>query len=210
MKIFVLALIVLLTSCQSHGVKAFPSLFLDKGKLYFSEEFNGDKLPKVFEARSGSTTSTKNSILTVVNNDKKNGARPVIHCNKIPQESVCNMRIKMTGGSYTPKNPWLDVGGGHRNHFRFKEDMVLFSSEDKPLEKRKINNKRHGNMLPLNEWLNVTIEIKKGKIGLSINGKTEVYEGANIETGDRLKIAMKAIPKGKLLIDLIRIWEISE
>lgn len=192
-----------------------PSLFLKKGELYSAEEFDNGPQPKSIELRSGSTGAVSQGIFTIINSNKfskeetKSPARPVMHYHKIPAEFICHMRIKLDGESYDVKNPWLDIGGGHRNHFRFKENLTQFSSEDKALAKRKISGGRKGQLLPLNEWLHVTIEIQKGKLGLSINGKTEIYEGSNIETGERLKIAMKAIPDGKLHMDYIRIWEIN-
>ncbi|MEM6692265.1 MAG: hypothetical protein AAF664_22740 [Planctomycetota bacterium] len=186
-----------------------PSIFLEKGDKFSFEEFDGDSLPKTIELRGGSNAKVVDGVLTVVNESNENNSvpRPVIHFKPIPEEFVCHIRMKMIGEDYKPKPPWLDIGGGHRNHFRFTADKVFFSSEEVPLSERKIDNARAVNMLPLNEWLDVTIEIEKGKIGLSINGVTQIYEEANIETSDRRQIGIKAIPKGQLLVDYIRIWQ---
>lgn len=163
----------------------------------------------MIELRGGSTSEVKDGVLIVENNGPREtpSPRPVLHYREVPDEFACHMRIKMEGAAYTPKNPWLDIGGMHRNHFRFDEHQVLFSSEAKELSKRTIDNSRPGNMLPLNEWLDVTVEIEKGRLGLAINGQTQIYRDPNIEIGTARKIGMKAIVGGKLYVDYIRVWK---
>lgn len=210
MKRLALGCLILSSVCLA-GETRHPALFLEKGNLFSAEEFAGESLPKSIELRSGSTGVASNGVLTVVNGtvDENPTARPVIHYNEVADEFICHMRLKMDGEGYT-KSPWIDIGGQHRNHFRFNDRGVLFSSEAKPLAERRIDNRRSGNMLPLNEWLHVTVEIKKGKIGLSINGRTEIYEDGKIEIGDSLKIGMKAIPGGEFHVDYVRIWEVKK
>ncbi|MEM1224733.1 MAG: arylsulfatase [Planctomycetota bacterium] len=193
-----------LASAQDH-----PSLFLTKGQSYSQADFDAGTVPEMIELRGGSTAQVHDGILVVENNGPRETPfpRPVLHYKDVPDEFVCHMRIKMDGNTYHPKNPWLDIGGMHRNHFRFDENQVLFSSESKELSKRTIDNGRVGNMLPLNEWLHVTIEIEKNRIGLSINGVTQIYRDPNIEIGAARKIGMKAICGGKLHVDYIRVWE---
>lgn len=188
-----------------------PSRFLEPGDEFSRVEFDGNAMPESIELRGGSTASVSDGVVTVINNSAKESPvpRPVLHYKSVPDEFICHMRIKMDGTDYKPKNPWLDVGGHHRNHFRFDSEQVLFSSEDAELSKRTIDNSRPGNMLPLNEWLHVTLEFEEGKLGLSINGQTQIYEGASIEIGNSRKIGLKAIPGGKLHVDYIRVWKIS-
>ncbi|MEM7603259.1 MAG: hypothetical protein AAF357_17840 [Verrucomicrobiota bacterium] len=189
-----------------------PSLFLEKGEVFVEEEFDGEAPPQTIELRGGSAATMEDGVMVVINEVVIDNPipRPVIHYKPILEEFICHMRIRLDGADYKPKQPWLDIGGQHRNHFRFEADQVLFSSETKSLAERTIDNSRPGNMLPLNEWLYVTVEIEKGRIALSINGKTQTYEGDNIETGEKLQLGIKAIPEGKLHVDYIRIWKKGE
>ncbi|MEM1067892.1 MAG: hypothetical protein AAGI63_03275 [Planctomycetota bacterium] len=188
-----------------------PSRFLKKEKEFSRVEFNDSSMPQSIELRGGSTSVLSDGIMTVINDIAKDNPapRPVIHYKSVPDEFICHMRIKLDGKDYKPKNPWLDIGGHHRNHFRFDGEQVLFSSEDKELSKRNIDNGRPGNMLPLNKWLHITVEMEKGRIGLSINGKSQIYEDPKIEIGNSRKIGLKAIPGGALHVDYIRVWNVS-
>ena len=204
-----ISILLLLFICPLIAETEHPSLFLKKGKLFVTEEMNDKINPKLIEARSGSLAKVNNGVLTVTNPSKEATARPVLKYKKTPEEFICHMRVKFDGKDFSVKKPWLDIGGQHRNHFEFNAEKVFFNTGKVKMAQRKTEIRSKA-MLPLNEWLNVTIEIKSGKLALDINGIQQVYTDKNIHIGSSPAIGIKAIHDGQLHIDYIRIWEVKK
>jgi hypothetical protein len=212
MKIFVLLLCFtsILSAQEKH-----PKIFAEKGKLIYSDDFDGEFNKDFWEIRQsgkwivkdGKMTGTESPIeyqqKMIAKKDSHTGEWPIIRLNKIPAEFICHMRVKYGGKEYAKNRPLLDVGH-HKNSF-------LFSAKSTRLlvDKTKFREMRQGCLLPLNQWLDITIELKNGKLAMGINGKTEVYENENISMHGHSEFTFKGISHGKLIFDSVKLWELK-
>lgn len=62
-------------------------------------------------------------------------------------------------------------------------------------------------LFPLNQWHDVAIELKKGAILLTIDGKKHRFESSNIDMAGQRQIDFKGIDGGTCQIDDVKIWE---
>jgi hypothetical protein len=62
-------------------------------------------------------------------------------------------------------------------------------------------------LLPINEWVDVAIELKKGTLLVKINGKKHLFQSANIDMSGQHQIDFKGIDLGTCQIDEVRLWE---
>ncbi len=62
-------------------------------------------------------------------------------------------------------------------------------------------------LFALNQWHDVAIELKKGTVLLTIDGKKHRFDSANIDMTGQHQIDFKAVDAGSCEIDDLKLWE---
>lgn len=194
-----------------------PELFKST-KLVYEDSFDSGKINEEFwEVRQSSTWVIKDGVLTgsqsskefqekkIAAGDKAHaGFKPVIWLRQVPAEFVCTFRLKYSAEAYHPKFPLVDLGH-HYHTLVFGEDKTTLVIK-KDVQTMTVDKQ----FLPLNEWVDVAIELKKGAILLTMNGQKQIFESAEIDMGDQRQIDFKGVDFGTCEIDDIRVWEGGE
>ena len=181
--------------------------------LVYSEEFDGPLDPDFWEVRQSSTWTIENGILKggqstkafqakkIAAGDRAHaGFKPVIWLKQVPAEFVCTMRMRYTEGTPHPKFPLLDLGhhvhtisfGATETKLTVLKDQEVFTTAEPRLR--------------LGEWAEIQIELKKGTLRFTIDGKTHRFDSALIDMGDQRQIDFKGLDLGTCEIDWIRVW----
>lgn len=182
-------------------------------RLVYSEDFDGELNLEFWEIRQGSTWKIEDGILKGSESPKEfqekkiaagdrahAGFKPVIWLKQVPAEFVCTLRFRYTGEDSHPKFPLLDLG--HHVH------TISFGNDNTAL---KLAGARQPTLideplLPLGEWVEAKIELKKGVLLFSLDGKTHRFESPHIDMGDQRQIDFKGLDFGTCEIDWIRVW----
>lgn len=183
-------------------------------KLVYEDDFNGALNTEFWEVRQSSTWNVKDGVLQgsesskefqakkLASNDPSHaGLKPVIWLRKVPENFVCSMRIRHDAGAYQRGFPLFDIG--HHIH------TLVFSEKATTLTiKKNVESTPVGKPLfALNQWHDVVIEAKKGRLVLKVDGEKHVFEGSNIDTTGHAQIDFKGVDGGVFQIDSIRLWE---
>jgi hypothetical protein len=191
-----------------------PELFTST-TLVYQDTFESGKLNTDFwEVRQNTTWAIKDGVLTGSPSskefqDKKKasddpshaGLKPVIWLKKVPENFVCTMRVRYDGKDYQKGFPLLDLGhhthtisfGAKATTLTIKKNVEVLTTEQ-PL-------------FAINQWHAVAIELKKGRLLLSIDGKKHLFESANIDMAGQAQVDFKAIDFGTCQIDDVKLWE---
>ena len=190
-----------------------PDLFKST-KLIYSDTFDGPLNTAFWEVRQNTTWAIKDGVLTGSPSspefqDKKKasadpshaGLKPVIWLKQVPENFVCTMRLRYSAKAYQKGFPLLDLG--HHTH------TITFDEK-----KTTLTIKKNVETLPadeplfaLNQWHDVAIEMKKGAIVLTIDGKKHTFQSANIDMAGQHQIDFKAVDSGSCEIDDVKLWE---
>lgn len=190
-----------------------PELFKSL-KLVYEDNFDGALNTEFWEVRQNTTWAIKDGVLTGSPSskefqDKKKasddpshaGLKPVIWLKKVPENFVCAMRVRYDAKAYQKGFPIFDLGH-HTHTLTFSEKattlVIKHNVETIPVEQP---------LFALNEWHDVVIELKKGTILLSIDGKKHLFESKNIDMAGQAQIDFKAVDGGSCQIDSVRLWE---
>jgi hypothetical protein len=192
----------------------YQSELYQSTKLVYEDHFDGALNTAYWEVRQSSTWAIQDGVLTgsqsskefqekmVAKGDKAHaGFKPVIWLHKVPENFVCTMRVRYDGKAYTKGFPLLDIGH-HIHTITFSEKETTLTIK-KDVEKKAIE----APLFSLNEWHDVAIELKKGTLLLSIDGKKHRFESANIDMTGHAQIDFKAIDFGTCQIDDVKLWE---
>lgn len=187
-----------------------PVLFKNT-KLLYSDDFSAPELNKKFwQPRGILPPSIVEGVLKVPppvdeakvkeqqGNSKFVITFPVVWLVQVPENFVCTMRLRYGGAK---GRPLLDLG--HHIHtitFTGKNTTLAIK---KDVESQVVENP----LLSLNEWHDVAIELKKGALRLTIDGKTHLFESKNIDMTGHHQIDFKGLPFGTCEIDDIKLWE---
>lgn len=191
------------------------SEFFQKLTLVYEDGFEGSTLnPEFWEVRQSSTWEIRDGVLTgsqsakefqekmIAKGDRAHaGFKPVIWLKQVPETFVCALRMRYNAEDYHPKFPLLDLG--HHIHtliFGREQTSLTLGKNSEPLLTKE-------SLLPLNEWADVVIELKKGAILLQINGKKHRFEDARIDMTGHAQIDFKGVDLGSCQIDHIRLWK---
>ncbi len=190
-----------------------PELF-QSTRLVYEDSFDGTLNTEVWEVRQSSTWTIQDGVLKgsqssqefqekmVAKGDKAHaGFKPVIWLKKVPENFVCTLRLRYDGAAYGKGFPLIDLGH-HIHTLTFSEKATTLTLK-KDVEKRVID----APLFSLNAWHDVAIELKKGSLILSIDGKKHRFDSANIDMTGQAQIDFKALDLGTCQIDHIKLWE---
>lgn len=191
-----------------------PELF-QSTKLVYADRFDGGSLNTEFwEVRQNTTWAIQDGVLTGSPSSKEfqemkkaskdpshAGLKPVIWLRKVPENFVCTMRLRYSAEAYQKGFPLLDLGH-HIHTLSFSEKATTLAIK-KDVEKIAIEQP----LFALNQWHDIAIELKKGKLLLRIDGKKHLFESANIDMAGQAQIDFKAIDFGRCEIDDVKLWE---
>lgn len=205
--------IALTTALRAESPDDKPELF-QSTRLVYEDKFDGPLNTDFWEVRQSSTWEVKEGILTgsqsskefqekmIAKGDKAHaGFKPVIWLKQVPENFVCAMRLRYNGEAYQPKFPLLDLG--HHVHTIVFGEKTTTLTIKKNVETLSVETP----LLPLNQWVDVTIELKKGSLLLKIDGKKHFFQSAHIDMTGQQQIDFKGIDFGSCQIDHIRLWE---
>lgn len=198
---------------QAGDAEYKPELFR-KTRLVYSDDFNGKLDRKYWEVRQSSTWVVEDGLLKgsqsskefqakkIAQGDKAHaGFKPVIWLKELPENFVCTMRMRYDAKDYHPKFPLLDLGH-HIHTLTFAREATTLTIK-RDVEKVKVE----APLLPLNQWVDVALELKKGDLVVSIDGKKHHFQSSNIDPTGHHQIDFKGVDFGTCQIDHIRIWE---
>lgn len=203
-------LLVSLANADDYRSELFTSL-----KPVYAEDFDGGTLDtEHWQVRQGTTWIVKDGFLTgspspkefqeerIAANDRAHaGFKPVIWLEKVPENLVAQFRLRFDGQDYQAKFPLLDFGH-HINTLLFsRETTTLVVKKDQKIMPAKEP------LLPLNQWVDLTVELRKGVLLLVIDGKKMRFEDPAIDMTGQQQIDFKGIDFGGIQIDRVRIYE---
>jgi len=206
--------------CTSQAGDYKPELFKSV-QLIYAEEFENDgplKNTKQWEIRQNTQWNVKDGVLTgeiateeyqkkmQAIGDGHDGTRPVIWIKPVPKSFVVQMRVRYNETSKKGRNrgSLLDLGH-HVNSFIFGEEQTKLTLQ----KKKKIFIK--DKFFPLNQWNEVTIEIKEGVILIQVNDRREIIRNpmVTLKTDDYdevQQIDFKGQDFGTVQIDWVRLY----
>lgn len=214
-RLAVLALAVFCTM-PAHAADAEykPELFQSLKPVYADTFDSGTLNTEFWEVRQNTTWAVKDGVLFGSSSskefqDKKKassdpshaGLKPVIWLKKVPENFVCVMRVRFDATAYQKGFPLFDLGH-HIHTLSFAEKATTLTIKKNvqslPVEQP---------LFALNQWHDVAIELKKGKLLLSIDGQKHLFESSNIDMTGQSQIDFKAVDFGTCQIDSIKLWE---
>ena len=198
-----------------HAEEAKPkSELFAKTKLVYEDNFDGELNLDFWEVRQRTTWKIEDGILKgsesskafqdkkIAEGDKGHaGFKPVIWLKKVPENFVCEMRVRYGAEQYNSRFPIFDVGHHIHTIHLGKTLTTLTILKDK--EKVRVGKP----LMPLNEWADVVIELKKGVLHFTVNGEKHVFESELIDMTGHSQIDFKGINFGTCEIDHVKIWE---
>jgi hypothetical protein len=195
------------------GADFKPELF-QNAKLIYADTFDGPLNKDFWEVRQNTTWVIKDGVLTGSPSSKEfqdrkkagddpshAGLKPVIWLKQVPENFVCTMRLRYDAKAYQKGFPLLDLGH-HIHTISFSEKATTLAIrknlETLPAEQP---------LFALNQWHDVAIEMKKGTILLTIDGKKHRFDSKNIDMTGQHQIDFKAVDGGTCQIDDVKLWE---
>jgi len=189
-----------------------PELF-QSTKLVYADTFDGPLNKEFWEVRQNTTWAIKDGVLTGSPSSKEfqekkkasadpshAGLNPVIWLKQVPENFVCTMRVRYDGEAYRKGFPLLDLGH-HTNTISFSEKATTLT-----IKKDVETLWAESPLFTLNEWHDVAIELKKGTLLLSIDGKKRRFESKNIDMAGQAQIDFKGLNFGTCQIDNVKLW----
>lgn len=215
-KIFSFLFLLSLSANLCAEAQPFESHLFEKGTLVYADDFDGAFDRDRWEPRSGTRWEVRDGTLTgrpsssefqeahKDDSDDHRGLGPVIRLNHLPERFVCHMRFKFEGEGYQAARPKLDIGH-HINNLFFREggySLKLSGGE-------RFEDRQSG--FELNEWTDLIIELKEGKLLLELNGHQRLFEHEQVSMNGREEFTFKALmsPSSRLVFDYVRLWKVE-
>ncbi len=181
----------------------------------YADDFSSGKINTEFwEVRQNTTWTVKDGVLTgapssaefqakkkASDDPSHAGLKPVMWLKKVPENFVVSMRVRYDAKAYQKGFPLLDLGH-HTNTVTFSEKATTLA-----IKKNVETLTTPGPLLALNQWHDVVLELRKGTLLLSIDGKKHRFESRNIDMAGQAQIDFKAVDGGSCQIDDVRVWE---
>ena len=195
----------------------FKSEFFKKGKLIYSDDFNGPLNRDFWGQPKGKTINdgkliigplfkSKEEAMKALKRDHHLGLEPVAHINRIPEKFVIHLRYQFAKPELTPGRPSFQIGhhminlgiekdGGHRVKL---PDGPSFSEPESDMA--------------LNKWIDLVIEYELGEIRVMVNGHGKTYEHEKVtiinpNAKGKHRFTFKGGPECKILFDSVRLWD---
>jgi len=192
----------------------YQSELFKSTKLIYEDSFDGELNPAFWEVRQSTTWEVKDGVLSggpsskefqakkLASDDPTHaGLKPVIFLKQVPENFVCTMRVRYDGEAYAKGFPLLDVG--HHIHSLIFGEATTTLKIKKNVEVLTVEQP----LLKLNQWHNVAIELKKGTLLLSIDGKKHRFESEHIDMKGHAQIDFKGLDFGGCQLDHVKLWE---
>ena len=223
MKYLPVALFVLFLSNQTHtnavGEEYAPQLF-EKMQLIYEDGFDTDgkhQHPERWVIRQNTKWNVKDGILTggladvayqkmmQAKKDGHDGTRTVIFLKPVPKAFVIQMRVRynQTERRGRDRGSLLDLGH-HVNSFIFRDAGGVLTLQ----KKKRI--KLPESFFPLNQWNDVTLEIKEGAILITVNKESKLIEDSLITLKteqESQQIDFKGQDFGSVQLDWVKLYE---
>ncbi len=191
-----------------------PELF-QTWKLVYQDDFGEGTLnTNHWQIRQGTTWVVQDGILVgspspkefqekkVAAGDKAHaGYKPVIWLEKVPENLVVHFRVRFDAENYASRFPLIDIGH-HVNTLIFSEQgtTLILKKDQKTIKVDDV-------LLPLNKWVDVTIELKKGVLLLKVDDKKTIFHDPLIDMVDQQQIDFKGVDHGGISIDNVKVYE---
>ena len=202
-------------AAQLHaGTPAFQSELFSKGTLVYADDFDGEFNREWWQPRT-KNWKVKDGVLIgapdyknaeeaqkALGRDHHLGLGPVIRLNHLPESFVCHMRFKYEGEAFQAARPKLDIGHHINNLFFRKGGYSLKLSGGELIEDRQSG-------FELNEWVDLIIELREGKLLIELNGHQRFLEHEQVSMKSRDEFTFKALDgsSSRLVIDYVRLWK---
>jgi hypothetical protein len=209
-------LLTLAVGCQLPAADAryVPQLF-QSTRLVYADDFGAPKLNTDFwEVRQSSTWRIIDGVLTgsespkafqekkIAEGDKAHaGFKPVIWLKQVPENFVCTMRLRYNAKAPQPRFPLLDLGH-HVHTLVFSETQTTLT-----LKKNVATQTTEKPLFTLNAWHEVAIELRKGSLVVTIDGRSHRFDSPQIDMAGQAQIDFKGIDFGTCQIDDVKVWE---
>ncbi|MEY4482650.1 MAG: hypothetical protein RL693_102 [Verrucomicrobiota bacterium] len=210
----ILVLTLVLSPTLPADSSEYKSELFQNTKLIYEDNFNGTLNTDFWEVRQSTTWTIKDGILTGGESSKEfqdnkktsadpshAGLNPVIWLKKVPENFICTIRVRYDGKAYQKGFPLLDIGH-HIHTLSFSEKNTTLTIK-KNVESLPVTEP----LFSLNRWHDVAIELKKGTLLLTIDGKKHRFDSANIDMAGQAQIDFKGINFGTCQIDDLKLWE---
>lgn len=199
---------------------AFKSQQFSTGTLVYSDDFDGEynkerwgASKKDRQIKDGKLIVTarfqsKDEAMRVLKRDHHLGLEPVVHLNRIPEQFVCRMRYRFETDELTTSRPVLQIGH-HMIAFNFlKGGGHRIKLPDGPA----FDESKSG--VKLGEWIDLSIEYRKGEITVGVNGYSKTYKHKTVTmTNEKDKLGprftFKGGPNCRIVFDSIHLWEVD-
>ena len=159
----------------------FKSHLFETGTLVYADEFDGEFNREWWDTRTRNW-KVKDGLLIgapdyknaeeaekALGRDHHLGLGPVIRLNHLPESFVCHLRFKFEGETYQAARPKLDIGH-HINNLFFRQGGYSLKLSGGEL----IEDRQSG--FELNEWVDLVIELREGKLLIELNGHQRIFE----------------------------------
>lgn len=197
----------------------YPELFRSV-ELIYDESFDTDgphDMPEQWEIRQNTQWNVVDGVLVggvatekfqkkiQATGDGHDGTRTVIQLKPVPRAFVLQMRVRydVTSRKGRDRGSLLDLGH-HVNSFIFREEQTTLSLQ----KKKKIVIK--DNFFPLNQWNDLTVEIKEGAILIEVNGRKEIIRDQLITLQNDVEVQQvdfKGQDFGTIQIDWLKLYK---
>lgn len=199
---------------QAEESKSYRPELFQQTRLVYEDRFDGPLNTDFWEVRQSSTWQVVDGVLTgspapkefqdqkIAAGDKAHaGLKPVIWLKQVPENFVCTFRLKYGGEEYHPKFPLVDLGH-HVHTLIFNKDKTTLTLK-KNVETLEVKSP----LLPLNQWVDVAIELKKGTLLVTLDGQKHRFQSPNIDMTGQAQIDFKGLDFGTCQIDDLKLWE---
>ena len=207
-------LLSILSASLGAETQPFKSHLFEKGTLVYADDFDGELNRERWQPRT-KNWKVKDGMLIgapdyinaeeaekALGRDHHLGLGPVIRLNHIPESFVCHMRFKYEGEDFQAARPKLDIGHHINNLFFRKGGYSLKLSGGELIEDRQSG-------FELNEWTDIVIELKEGKLLIELNSHQRILEHEQVSMQSRDEFTFKALngASSRLVIDYVRLWK---
>ena len=201
-------------------VPTFKSELFERGKLVYSDSFDGKYDAKRWGSKAGKEVrdgqlivspkfKTKEEAMKKLKRDHHLGLEPVAHINGIPDQFVCRMRYQFELPKLNGGRPVIQIG-----HHMITINMLEGGGHRVKLPNGPSYKEAESGMKP-SEWIDLVIEYKQGIIRLEVNGKTKTYTHEKVTTlNPKDKHGTRFTFKGgdhcRILFDSIQLWDCAQ